>query len=190
MERYDTAWWTHSVSVSSSRRFRCFVGLLGSNISSRPKRLAFTRFSYKNHYDFFNKFLACFARQKDIQSLDGGNDTDQSTLNVILSKSDELGPFQYQSPRFGGELARQWILRRRPLPKGLAPLPHPSFLNMKQTTHLYDVTCKARGEYVDPLSMYLVPAFEYVNAVHFQSDTFLEAFVQARPHHALTQAVE
>ncbi|GFU24218.1 CCHC-type domain-containing protein [Trichonephila clavipes] len=38
--------------------------------------------------------------------------------------------------------------------------------------------------------MYLVPSSEYVNAVHFQSDTLLEAFVQARPHHALFQAVE
>ncbi|GFU24219.1 uncharacterized protein TNCV_3042661 [Trichonephila clavipes] len=48
---------------------------------------------------FFSQLLACFARQKDIQSLDGGNDT--STLNLILSKPDELGPFQYQYPRFG-----------------------------------------------------------------------------------------
>ncbi|GFY77178.1 uncharacterized protein TNIN_395221 [Trichonephila inaurata madagascariensis] len=139
---------------------------------------------------FFNQLLACFARQKDIQSLDVGNDTDKSTLNLILSKPDEPGPFQYQSPRFWGELARQWILRRRPLPKELAPLPHPSSLDMKRTARLYDVTCKARGEYVDPLSMYLVPASEYVNAVHFQSETLLETFVQAKPHHALSQAVE
>ncbi|GFS53179.1 hypothetical protein TNCV_418431 [Trichonephila clavipes] len=119
-----SVWWTHSVSVSSSRRFRCFVGLLGSNFFFKAKRLAFTHFSYKNHYDFFfNQLLACFARQKGYSLAGRGNDTDQSTLNLILSKPDELGPFQYQSPRFWGELARQWILRRRPLPKELAPLP-------------------------------------------------------------------
>ncbi|GFY48569.1 uncharacterized protein TNIN_18461 [Trichonephila inaurata madagascariensis] len=126
----------------------------------------------------------------DIQPLDVGNDNDQSTLNLILSKPDELSPFQYQSPRFWEELARQWILRRRPLPKELAPLPHPSSLDMKRTARLYDVICKASGEYVDPLSMYLVLASEYVNVIHFQSDSLLEAFVQATPPHALAQAVE
>ncbi|GFT14693.1 uncharacterized protein NPIL_137091 [Nephila pilipes] len=137
---------------------------------------------------FFNQLLAFLARRNNNPSL--GTNTDQSTLNMILSKPDELGPFQYESARFWGELARHWILRRGPLPKELAPLPHPSPLYMKRTARLYDVTCKTCGENVDPSSMHSVSASEYVNAVHWQSDTLLETFVQARPNHALSQAVQ
>ncbi|GFU98721.1 uncharacterized protein TNCV_298931 [Trichonephila clavipes] len=131
-----------------------------------------------------------FCSSKGYSVTGRGNDTDQSTLNLILSKPDELGPFQYQSTSFLGKnwrgngsledihFQKNWLLYHIPLS-----------LDMKRTARLYDVTCKARGEYVDPLSMYLVPASEYVNAVHFQSDTLLETFVQARPHHALSQLV-
>lgn len=132
---------------------------------------------------FFNLMLAFIARQKTIHvepSLD-----DKATLEQILSNPNASGP--YHSASFWGELARQWLNNRRPVPKALEPL------SAEKTDagirRLYDVTCYTRGRTIDPLSMHMVPDSEYVNAVHWKSASQLEAFVRVQPKHALSRAV-
>lgn len=131
---------------------------------------------------FFNELLAVLARQQVPQEpilL-----SDQVILEKILSG--ESGRFSYVSPSFWGNLAREWLTHRRPIPE----TKFPTFMPLDRTARLYDITCKARGEMVDPLSMCMVPAKEHVNAVHWQSGPLLESFVRNRPTHSLSQSVQ
>lgn len=135
---------------------------------------------------FFNQYMASVARRLHTSPLPP--EEDKTTLANILSNSP--GPYHYTSATFWGELVRQWLSHRRPIPKDLMPLPHASTRDEKRTACLYEVTCQERGDRIDPLSMYMVPASEYVNAVHWQSDTLLENFIKQRPRHPLATSVQ
>lgn len=130
---------------------------------------------------FFNHLLAFLANRK----LEPVLEQDQIILEKILGG--ESGSFRYASAFFWGELARGWISRRRPFPETLCqPVPRP----VDNTARLYDLTCAARGDRMDPMSMVMLPASEHVNPAHWQSDTLLEAFVRLRPDHVLSRTVQ
>lgn len=141
---------------------------------------------------FFNHLLTIMARRDQMQSnaLAMGTEEDKSILETILSQPNTSSTFPYNSAQFWGELARNLINHRRPLPKELAPLSVLGNSNLHKTARLYDVTCQTQGKEINPLNMHMVPASEYVNSVHWESDTLLEAFLKTRPKHPLAQAVE
>lgn len=99
-----------------------------------------------------------------------------------------LDRYEYQSASFWGETARRFINLRRP--EKIAALPPVSEPHLKRVMQLYDITCKARGQFYEPFNLYLVPRVEYVNAVHWQTDQNLEAFMHDRPSHSLTLSVQ
>lgn len=135
---------------------------------------------------FFNQLLAFLARRDSTKPIPYKDD--KMTLETILQ--DSGASVSYVSADFWGDLARQWLTHRRPIPKTLAPLPHPSSIQMQKMARLYDITCQTRGENIDPLAMHVVPASEYVNAVHWQSGSLLASFIHSRPQHALSTAVQ
>ncbi|GBN19740.1 hypothetical protein AVEN_261812-1 [Araneus ventricosus] len=152
----------------------------------------FPKFHTRSVIHFFNQLLAVMARRDQIQSnaLALGTEEDRSILHTILSQPDVSSSFRYDSAQFWGELARGFLMHRRPLPKELAPLPSMQADDLDKTARLYDVTCQTHGTRTDPLSMHMVPASDYVNAVHWESETLLEAFLRTRPQHALSRAVQ
>lgn len=141
---------------------------------------------------FFNQLLAIMARRDHIQShaLAMGTKEDKSILQTILSEPKASSSFHYNSAQFWGELARSFLTRRRPIPKELSPLPCLEHSNLAKTARLYDITCQTQGEEINPLSMYMIPVSEYVNAVHWKSETLLEAFLQSHPKHSLSRVVQ
>ncbi|KAG8172612.1 hypothetical protein JTE90_007705 [Oedothorax gibbosus] len=131
---------------------------------------------------FFNLILAFMARRQTpiVETLSD----DKAILEQILSDPNSSG-HSYHSAVFWGELARQWLNHRRPVPKTLKPLSDKT----DNLGRLYDVTCYTRGKSIDPLSMHLIPHSEYVNAVHWKSASQLETFIRVQPEHALSQTV-
>lgn len=100
--------------------------------------------------------------------------------------------YEFQSAKFWGRVADRFIHLRR-----LETLPSlPSFsssstpsLHDQRLRQLYDMTCTARGQWLDPLTLHLVHHSEYVNAAHWQTPRNLEAFLHDRPSHPLTRTV-
>lgn len=129
---------------------------------------------------FFNHLLAFLARRETEPVLE----QDQTILEKIIAG--ESGPFRYVSASFWGELARGWISLRRPIPDSLCLVPQP----VDKTARLYDITCTARGDAMDSMSMVMIPASENVNPVHWQSATLLESFIRLRPQHVLSRTVQ
>lgn len=136
-------------------------------------------------HNFFNRLVTLLARQIPPIHVTGN---DELTLQAILSGSP--GPFQYDSASFWGELARQWLNLHRPLPEKLMPLPTLTTHDVRRTCCLYDTTCHARGERLDPLSSFMVPSSEYVNPIHWKTETLLEHFIQDQPNHILSQTIK
>lgn len=131
---------------------------------------------------FFNLLLAHMAR-RDAKSTD--NIDDKITLERLLSDPNTSGP--YVSASFWGSLAKQYLNNRRPVPDTMVPLS--SKTPVDRANRLYDVTCYTRGRWIDPFSMHMIPDTEYVNAVHWQSGSHLEALVRTKPDHVLSRAV-
>lgn len=134
---------------------------------------------------FFNLLLAHLAR-RDAAAPPPSEASDAKTLEQMLVDPSTSGP--YVTATFWGELARQWLNHRRPVPTALRPLADVDSRE-ERMARLYDVTCHTRGQWLDPLSMHLVPEAEHVPAVHWQSGAHLEAFLRTKPRHALSQAV-
>lgn len=116
---------------------------------------------------------------------------DDEILKNILEPTTQYQTmrFNYESAQFWGQVARKFINLNRPEEASALPKNIDSDTS-KHLMLLYDVTCKARGQYFDPLNMYLVPRYEYLNAVHWQTSQNLETFMQDRPTHALTLSVQ
>lgn len=152
----------------------------------------FPKFHTRSMTHFFNQLLAAIARRDQVQSnvLTMGTEEDVSILHTICSRPKTSDSFHYNSAHFWGELARNFLTHRRPLPKELSPLPSLEDSNLRKTARLYDVTCQTQGKEIDPFSMYMIPASEYVNSVHWESDTLLEALLKTRPKHALSRAIQ
>lgn len=130
---------------------------------------------------FFNHLLTFLARRPVEPVLE----QDQVILEKILAG--ESGHFRYVSAAFWGDLARGWVSLRRPLPDCLRVAG--TNRHDDKVARLYDITCKARGDKLDPMSMVMIPASEHVSSVHWQSSTLLESFVLLRPNHALSRTV-
>lgn len=114
---------------------------------------------------------------------------DDDILQDFLEGSDRCRRrYDYQSASFWGETARRFVNLRRP--ETVAPLPPVSESHFRRVLRLYDIFCKARGEYYEPFGLYLVPRDEHVNAAHWQTDGNLEAFMRDRPAHSLTLSVQ
>lgn len=115
---------------------------------------------------------------------------DDEILKEFLepTKQIQTDRFNFESAEFWGNVARRFININRP--GEASPLPDASSDLFKKVLQLYDVTCKARGQYFDPFNMYLVPQSEYVNAVHWQTSLNLEAFLHDRPTHPLSISVK
>lgn len=96
--------------------------------------------------------------------------------------------FSYESAEFWGNVARRFINLNRP--GEASRLPDTDFDSFERIMQLYDVTIKARGQYFDPFNLHLVPESEYVNAVHWQTGSNLEAFLHDRPTHPLSLSVK
>lgn len=112
---------------------------------------------------------------------------DDAILAELLEPGGQ-GPYRFQSAAFWGEVARRFIHLRRP--ETVSPLPPASPEHLKRVLQLYDMTCVARGQFRDPLTLYLVHYTEYVNAAHWQTPKTLEAFMVDRPSHPLTLSVQ
>lgn len=112
---------------------------------------------------------------------------DDDILKEMLEPGNQ-GPYQFQSADFWGKVAHRFIHLRRP--ETVSPLPHASTDHLKHVLQLYDMTCVARGQILDPLTLHLVHHSEYVNAAHWQTSKTLEAFMLDRPSHPLTLSVQ
>lgn len=115
-------------------------------------------------------------------------DRDDVILKQLLSGESSSSRYDYQSASFWGDIARRFINLRRP--ETLEALPPVSEAHLKRVLHLYDLTCKARGQYYEPFNLHLVPFSEYLNAAHFQTSHALEAFMRDRPTHPLSVSVQ
>lgn len=119
---------------------------------------------------------------------------DRDILNHLVRQPDAPGEFSYRSASFWGELARRMMKQRRALQLDcLAPLhatPSTCATYDQRALRLFRFTCEMRGERYDPFEMYLVPHSEHVDAIHWQSDRLLEAFVLQRPQHPLSRSVQ
>lgn len=115
---------------------------------------------------------------------------DDETLKEFLepTKQTRSVRFEYDSAEFWGNVARRFINLDRPAEASALPDVSPDA--SKRLVQLYDATCKARGQYFDPFNMYLVHQSEYVNAVHWQTGSNLEAFLRDRPAHPLSVSVK
>lgn len=112
---------------------------------------------------------------------------DDAILQDILEPG-YRGPYSFQSAAFWGEVARRFIHLRRP--ETVFPLPPASTESLKRVMQLYNMTCVARGQGLDPFSTVLVHHAEYVNAAHWQTPKTLEAFMLDRPSHPLTLSIQ
>ncbi|KAG8173827.1 hypothetical protein JTE90_016316 [Oedothorax gibbosus] len=135
---------------------------------------------------FFNILLANLARRDAVDDSPDPSVDDKTTLEQMMV--DPSSKEQYVSASFWGQLARQWLNNRRPVPTDLQSLASNNS-SVDRITRLYDVTCYARGEWIDPLSMHLVPKAEYVNAIHWKSESHLEAFIRTKPKHPLSKSI-
>lgn len=136
---------------------------------------------------FWEEFQLLLARVKKPKPLPPPCNIDDEILKEMLDPQREL-QFNYQSAEFWGEVAKRFIQLRRP--EQPSCLPNASSDYLQRVMQLYDMTCQARGYYVDPFNMHLVPNSEYVNAVHWQSNQNLEAFLLDRPDHPLALSVQ
>lgn len=137
---------------------------------------------------FWNEFQLFLARRESIPPIPlHPEKDDDKILKELLDNPKDIS-FSYQSASFWGEIARRYITLRRPM-NDAAPLPPTSLENRRRAMRLYDITCETRGRFYDPLSMHLVPHSEYVNAVHWQSSSLLQAFMLSNPSHTLTKSI-
>lgn len=102
---------------------------------------------------------------------------------------------KFQSAEFWGQVARRFIHIRRPeTAAAVAPFPpqNPTISKhvLQRLYQLYTMTCVARGQSFDPLTMHFVHHSEYVNAAHWQSPANLEAFMHDQPSHPLSLSVQ
>lgn len=137
---------------------------------------------------FFDNLSAILARSVPVEPAVLPDADDHQILDALMQ--DRPAGSGYQSAYFWGELARHMIQQRRPFRKELTPLPPTLSVFQRRAVRLYDLTCDIRGRLYDPLSMYLVPHHEYVDAVHWQTEEALEAFIRKKPHHPLSQSIQ
>lgn len=140
---------------------------------------------------FWEELQLLLARRLETeQPLPVPSKRDDEILKEILEPTKEIQSvrFDYDSAKFWGNVARRFINLNRP--EEASPLPDASSDSFQRIMQLYDVTCKARGQYFDPFNMHLVPQSEYVNAVHWQTGSNLEAFLHDRPTHPLSLSVK
>ena len=138
---------------------------------------------------FWDQLQLLLARRLEkLEPLPLPSKTDDEILKELLEPSKETMHFNYESAEFWGKVARRFINLNRP--QEVSALPKASFYLLKRVNQLFDITCKARGHYFDPLSMYLVPSFEYLNAVYWQTSGNLETFMRDKPTHPLTTSIQ
>lgn len=114
---------------------------------------------------------------------------DEAILKTLLSNGFAQS-FPYQSAAFWGDVARRTLNFRRSVHDPIPALPSVPFDARTKLQQLYDITCQARGVHLDPYTLVLVPHSEHVNAVHWQSEGFLERFVRDRPSHPLSRSIQ
>ena len=137
---------------------------------------------------FWDQLQLLFARRiEPIEPLPVSSKRDDEILKQLLESS-QTTHFNYESPEFWGKVARKFINLNRPVEA--SPLPNITSDLLKHVIQLYDITCKARGQYFDPLCMHLVPHSEYLNAVHYQTARNLETFMYNQPTHSLTLSIQ
>lgn len=138
---------------------------------------------------FWNELQLLLAKRDEIPppALPAPPLRDDAILQDMLEPGYH-GPYTFQSATFWGEVAHRLLQLRRP--ETVSPLPPASSESLKRVLQLYDITCVARGQYWDPLTMVLVHHAEYVNAAHWQTPKTLEAFMWDRPTHPLTRSIQ
>ena len=139
---------------------------------------------------FWNQLQLLLAKHLESQQkpLPLPSKRDDEILQEILKPPMKYQDFNFESAKFWGEVARKFINLSRP--EEAQPLPNVDFDFHKRVIQLYNITCNARGQYFDPLSMYLIPQSEYLNAVHWQTSRNLETFMYDRPTHSLTLSIQ
>lgn len=138
---------------------------------------------------FWDQLQILLARRSEPtrESLPVPSKTDDETLDEILKSPTPNRDLNFESPEFWGNVALKFIHLTRS--EKASPLPDLDSDNHKRIVRLYEITCKARGRYYDPLTMQLVPRSEYLNAVHWQTGRNLETFMSNRPEHPLTVSI-
>lgn len=112
---------------------------------------------------------------------------DDAILRDMLEEQQPAASYQFQSAEFWGQVARRFINLRRP--ETVPAQPASTSKHVQRLLQLYDMTCTARGQQMDPLTLHLVHHSEHVNAAHWQTPKNLEAFLHDRPSHPLTRSV-
>lgn len=138
---------------------------------------------------FWDQIRLLLARRID-QILPVPSKRDDEILKELLNPPLRLDrpDYKYESAEFWGEVARRFIDSKRP--EEPSALPNIDSQLSNRAKLLYEITCRARGRYFDPLSMHLVPHYEYLNAAHWQTGRNLEAFMADKPTHPLTLSVQ
>lgn len=141
---------------------------------------------------FWNQLQLLLAKRKEaMETLPTPLRDDDAILRNLLDPQQQqhAGSYEFQSAAFWGQVARRFINLRRPesVPAALAST---SSILAQRAVKLYDMTCMARGQVLDPLTMHLVHHAEYVNAAHWQTPKNLEAFMHDRPSHPLSLSVQ
>lgn len=138
---------------------------------------------------FWNELQLLLAKRDETPrpALPAPSPQDDAILEHMLEPGHQ-GSYAFQSAAFWGEVAHRFIHLRRP--ETVSPLPPASTESLKRVQQLYNMTCMARGQSLDPFTMVLVHHTEYVNAAHWQTPQTLEAFMLDRPSHPLTRSIQ
>lgn len=139
----------------------------------------------------FNHLLATLHQNYShkVASADAPQQEDREILASILAGKDLVEP-RYQSAQFWGDLARQLIDERRPLPQSEPLSSHPPETWLDRLIRLYDVTAKTWGRWFDPLDYVFVSRSQYVDPVHFANGKVLSAFIELHSDHPLSRATQ
>lgn len=136
---------------------------------------------------FYNEWRLLLASSSSCNDDEPESSTDQETLQQILNRPDK-DHYHYRDADFWGRLATRLLHHHRP-PGTFSVIDNVPMQYLRHAQRLYDVTVKRLGKLVDPFTMVMVPANEYIDPIYWRNTEGLDRFLEEHPSHPFAKTI-